>query len=326
MAWVTKGSRAYEIRSIRRGHNVTSTYIGGGIPAEAAEFFRWLDASRRAEREAERAEWEAERDQFREVERQTIEADDEYEAVAEAALLAAGYHRPSRGRWRKRRSMATQIDVTEPDQPLVTGQEMNDLLDRIDAAEGDEKKKLQNHVHQGIQLLLKHAKAGVEAAVPALRVVLARRPNQFGKMEIARFAAKALASSAAHGDAFLTDVLVGEIKRTAADVAGPNPTPLERLLAERVSLAWFDANQSDCKFFEVTGGDGCSFEKADYYSKQRSRATGRFLAAARSLATVRRLALPTLQIHIGAPMGAALEPTAGPEEAPAPRLRLSGQP
>jgi hypothetical protein len=220
--------------------------------------------------------------------------------------------------------MATQIDVTESDQPLVTGQEMSDLLDKIEVAEGDEKKKLQNHVHNGIQLLLKHARLGVEAAVPALRVVLARRPQRFGDMEIFTFAAKATANAAAHGDAFLTDVLLGEIRRTASEVAGPDPSPLERLLAERVALTWFDAHQADCKFLEARGGEGCSIAKADYLTRQKDRATARFLAACKAMATVRRLALPVLQVHLTAPAANAPERAGLPAEAPAPRLRIGG--
>jgi hypothetical protein len=327
MAWMTKGSRAYEIRSVRRGRKVTSQYVGGGsISAESALFFRQLEADRRAERAAKRAEWEAERDQLVEAEWLTIETDAAYHELAEAALYATGHHRPSRGRWRKRRTMASNIQATPTDPPLVSEAEMGDLLDRLDRADGEEKKNLQNHTHQGIQLLLKHARLGVEAAVPALRVMLARRPQRFGTMEIFTFAAKAMANVAASNDSFLTDVLLREIRRTASEVAGPNPTAVERLLAERVALTWFDAHQADCKFLEATGGEGCSIAKADYLGRLRDRSNSRFLAACRSLAVVRKLALPTLQVHLNAPAANVPEFAVEPAEAPAPRLRLSGQP
>jgi hypothetical protein len=328
MAWTIQGSRAYEIHSIRRGRKVTSVYLGGGsISAESALFFRQLEAGRRAEREAAREAWEAERGQLVEVERRFIEMDEAYDELAEAALYATGHHRPSRGRWRKRRTrtMASTIQTTPTDPPLVSEAEMGDLLDRLDRADGEEKKNLQNHIHQGIQLLLKHARLGVEAAVPALRVVLARRPQRFGNMEIFTFAARATANVAASNDSFLTDVLLGEIRRTASEVAGPNPTPVERLLAERVALTWFDAHQADCKFLEATGGEGCSIAKADYLVRLRDRSNSRFLAACRSLAVVRKLALPTLQLHLNAPAANVPECAVEPTEVPAPRLRLRGQ-
>jgi hypothetical protein len=32
------------------------------------------------------------------------------------------------------------------------------------------------------------------------------------------------------------------------DLAGPNPTPLERILCERVALCWFDAHETDLRY------------------------------------------------------------------------------
>jgi hypothetical protein len=255
VAWMTKGTRAYEIRSVRRGSKVTSRYVGGGsIPAEAAELFRWLDASRRAERAADREAWETERDQFRAAERQTIEIDEAYETIAEAALLATGHHRPSRGRWRKRRTrtMSTEIAATKPDQPLVSATEMGDLLDRIEAATGDEKKTLQDHAHQGVQLLLKWAKVGDERTLPALRVLLARRPDYLGKLGIADFALKAAAIAAGGAqDVLIRDLFTREIQATADQLAGQDASPLERLLCMRVALANFDALHRDVAAIEA---------------------------------------------------------------------------
>ena len=55
MAWVEKGGRAYEYRSVRKAGRVTSEYVGGAsIPADSAAFFRDLEAGRRAERATDR--------------------------------------------------------------------------------------------------------------------------------------------------------------------------------------------------------------------------------------------------------------------------------
>src|SRR4051812_31855836 len=108
MSFVIRRGRAYEYRSVRRGGRVTSEYVGGGsISADCADFFHELEAGRRAERAMLRADWEAERGELAEVEGRIIEADAAYEAVATAALVAAGFHRPRRGRWRRRRTMKT---------------------------------------------------------------------------------------------------------------------------------------------------------------------------------------------------------------------------
>jgi hypothetical protein len=187
---------------------VTSRYVGGGsISTESAEFFRQLDASRRAERAAKRETWEAERDQLRAVERQTIEIDEAYATIAEAALLASGHHRPQRGRWRKRRrQMANDIQKAQADLPPASESEMSGLLDLIERSEGNEKRALQDHAHGEIQRLLSRAKDGESRALPALRVLLARRPDYLGKLSIGDFAVKAaaLAASGAKDRTFRT--------------------------------------------------------------------------------------------------------------------------
>jgi hypothetical protein len=65
-------------------------------------------------------------------------------------------------------------------------------------------------------------------------------------------------------------------------------------------------------------------ERAEFLSRQRSRATARFLAAARSLATVRRLAVPTLQLTIAEVSTNPARPAVAPAEVLAQRLRLRG--
>jgi hypothetical protein len=325
MAWMTKGSRAYEIQSVRRSGRVTSTYIGGGIPAEAAEFLRRLADGRRAQREAERAEWEAERSQLAEVERQFIEVDEAYDELAEAALYATGHHRPQRGRWRRRRQMATDIQKTQADRPLVSESEMAGLLDLIEGSEGDEKQQVREHVQEQIRLLVAGAKVGDERTLPALRVLLSRRPDHLGKLGIADFTVKAAAIAAGGAqDVLIRDLFVKEIEATAAQLAGPDASTLERLLCQRVALAHFDALHRDIAAIEAEANN-CSRERAEFLTRLRDRATARFLAACRSLAVVRKLALPTLQLHLNAPAANVPEFAVGPAEISAPRLRLRGQ-
>jgi hypothetical protein len=80
------------------------------------------------------------------------------------------------------------------------------------------------------------------------------------------------------------------------ELAGPNPTPLERILCERVALCWFDAHETDRRF--AIESSGITFEEAEYREKRRDRANKRFLAACKTLATVRKLALPAIQVNV----------------------------
>jgi hypothetical protein len=85
-----------------------------------------------------------------------------------------------------------------------------------------------------------------------------------------------------------------------AEVAGPNPTPLERLLAERIATTWLELYALDMMVAqEVKPGVGkllpAGVEAAD---KRRGRAHRRYLAAIHELALVRRLLVPALRVHI----------------------------
>jgi hypothetical protein len=82
---------------------------------------------------------------------------------------------------------------------------------------------------------------------------------------------------------------LAEVQR---DLEGPAPTPLERLLAERAALCWFVLNLYETNLFEA--GD-LTFLQAEFHQRKIDRAHGRFLSALRTLAQVRKLALPAIQ-------------------------------
>jgi hypothetical protein len=74
-----------------------------------------------------------------------------------------------------------------------------------------------------------------------------------------------------------------------AELSGPTPTALERLLVERVALAWLVAGYSAAA---VAGapGRGLSPARLAQFERRHERAHRAFLAATKTLATVRKLA------------------------------------
>jgi hypothetical protein len=124
----------------------------------------------------------------------------------------------------------------------------------------------------------------------------------------------------------IRDVFIREMEATARQLAGPDASPLEVLLCQLVALTHFDATHRDIGALEAEA-NGCTAERAEFLSRQRNRSTARFLAAARGLATVRRLALPVLQVFqvdasAATPPGIAAEPA----QESGPRLRIGGRP
>jgi hypothetical protein len=77
-------------------------------------------------------------------------------------------------------------------------------------------------------------------------------------------------------DVFLAEWSTQEIERVRDDLAGVAPTTLERPLAKRVALTWFDANEADARF--------PASAKSDHFVRYRDRANRRFLEAAKTLA------------------------------------------
>lgn len=88
-----------------------------------------------------------------------------------------------------------------------------------------------------------------------------------------------------------------ELREYAAELAGPNPTPIERTLSETAALAWFAVRYVEAIVF--TAGDR-TLKQADYDIRRLDAAHRRYLATLRTLAQVRKLALPgVVQVNVG---------------------------
>ena len=88
-----------------------------------------------------------------------------------------------------------------------------------------------------------------------------------------------------------------EIERKRNEAAGEDPSPLERLLAERVALCWVAATYADAEYARKIKV-GMSFREGEYFARRCEQTTRQLLKAIESLARVRRLLTP-LQVNIG---------------------------
>jgi hypothetical protein len=76
---------------------------------------------------------------------------------------------------------------------------------------------------------------------------------------------------------------------------GANASAVERLLVERVVACWLQVQEADIRTAQTRD---LSLRWADFYQKRMDRAHCRYLPAIKTLATVRRLAVPVLQVNI----------------------------
>ena len=84
--------------------------------------------------------------------------------------------------------------------------------------------------------------------------------------------------------------LAAEVARVRSDLEGTDPSPVERLLAERAAVCWLASYEADlvCQRAEDAADAGL----AEFHQKRRDRAHRRFRSASKSLAVLRRLAVP----------------------------------
>jgi hypothetical protein len=99
MAWKTINGRRYYYKSERAGGRVKSTYFGAG---ESGTLMANMVAFERLERAADREQFREERQDSEAEETAVSEWFDGVQAVADAAMIAAGFHK-HKGQWRRKR-------------------------------------------------------------------------------------------------------------------------------------------------------------------------------------------------------------------------------
>jgi hypothetical protein len=99
MGWKTINGRRYYYKSERDGGRVKTTYFGA---RESGLLISLLELEDRAEREAELEARRAEREESDAEDRAVSSWFDDVQAVADAAIVAAGFHK-HKGQWRRKR-------------------------------------------------------------------------------------------------------------------------------------------------------------------------------------------------------------------------------
>jgi hypothetical protein len=99
-----------------------------------------------------------------------------------------------------------------------------------------------------------------------------------------------LADRVAGGSPEVRAAVAGKVARVRVELEGPDPSPVERLLAERAAVCWLGAYEADlaCQRFGVVAPPGL----VTYFERRRDRAQRRFVSAVRAVAVLRKLAVP----------------------------------
>ena len=95
------------------------------------------------------------------------------------------------------------------------------------------------------------------------------------------------------------EMLQKEMEEQIQEYAGPAPSPIERTLAETATLSWFALRLFEATYVSSSQSeDGLTIKQAEFHLRRIDRAHRRLLSTLKTLATIRRLALPALQINV----------------------------
>jgi hypothetical protein len=147
--------------------------------------------------------------------------------------------------------------------------------------------------------LVKRAASGDQSCIPAILELLADgdrgRTYRDCYGSSAEWLRQSLIGKAAGENVIAQEAIRRKLDSVRSELEGPNPTPIEQLLAERASLCWALVNWYENSFQNI---ESMSIAQADFHQRKIDKAHCRFLSAVRTLAQVRKLALPTLQVNI----------------------------
>jgi hypothetical protein len=157
-------------------------------------------------------------------------------------------------------------------------------------------KALQKRETPDILTLIRRAEAGDKAAITALRPMINETPGAWelaGNLAIR--AENALVNVAAGTDEMLREALTRKLATLKEELGGG--TPLERLLIERVVACWLNVYYIDALYAQRL--NNVTFAEGEYFQRRQERAHRQYLLAIRTLAQVRRLLVPRVEVNIG---------------------------
>jgi hypothetical protein len=143
--------------------------------------------------------------------------------------------------------------------------------------------------------LVRKAEKGDTAALSKLRKHLDGGAAEFLRVNIENEAREAVVGPLCGTNSVTRELVLLELDRVAKDLAGPDPTAIERMLAQRAALCWHLVNHYERHYAQMGSH---SLDQGRYHQDRIDRAHRRYLSALKTLATIRKLALPAIQVNI----------------------------
>ena len=146
---------------------------------------------------------------------------------------------------------------------------------------------------------IERARKGDESALPAVRKYLDEKgPGYLDIVDLARIAKETQIKRVFGPEELVArEAMERKSELMREEIVGPDPSPLEGLLADRVILCWIQLYYAEIKQAEraVTN---IAWTEDEYNQKRVDRLQRRYLAAIKGLAQVRKLLRPSVQINV----------------------------
>ena len=141
--------------------------------------------------------------------------------------------------------------------------------------------------------LVQRGMTGDRTVLPAIRQLLDTRPVLWQEVDsLAAHVEQAWMALLAGPDLVAQEILVRQLQTLKQELEGPQPTPLERLLIERIAVCWLQVQHADL----VATRHGQQF--VTWIQQRQDRLQGRLLAAVKALAQVRKLLRPGPMVQV----------------------------
>ncbi|MGH3148866.1 MAG: hypothetical protein ACRDTR_24055 [Rubrobacter sp.] len=149
---------------------------------------------------------------------------------------------------------------------------------------------------EGARELLVRAHEGDESVLPVLRELLDAVPTLARRfVDPAREAERIMLRNYAGENLMLKEAMPRTLKLMREELAGEDPSPLERMLVERMVATWFQLQYFEALYAQHIRD--LTIAQAEHQQKRIDRAHKRHLSAVKTLAQVRKMG-PAIQINI----------------------------
>jgi hypothetical protein len=169
-----------------------------------------------------------------------------------------------------------RTEVSKDDEPIAPATR-DELLDEL--------REILEDAHDGDQKAL--------ARVREILKELPRMANIFA--DLAKEAERAVIKRVSGADPIIEEALPIKLKAMRDELSGQSPSPLERLLAERIVACWLQLQYAEIVYAQNLGK--LSIPQSEYHQRRLDKLHRRYLSSIKSLAQIRKLG-PAVQINI----------------------------